>query len=74
MRARLPTTTEACQVSLNTPACRWHTRAKCFACGDAACPGCSRIRRWYRFRRVRVCNDCDEEDTRSGGLAAKVSR
>jgi hypothetical protein len=50
-----------CNVVLNEIGCQVMTKARCFACGNTACPGCSKRMDWYRFKRVRVCNDCQEE-------------
>jgi hypothetical protein len=38
-----------------------HTRATCFACGLPVCTECSRVRRWYRYGRRRICRSCETE-------------
>lgn len=39
--------------------CLHSTRLRCFACGDAVCSSCSRVRRWYRRPNKRVCLNCE---------------
>ena len=52
---------DPCNVVLNSVDCQVYTKARCFACGNAACSGCSKRMAHYRHKRVRVCNDCQEE-------------
>jgi len=33
-------------------------RGVCFACGQAVCGMCSSMRHYYRYGKVRLCNDC----------------
>lgn len=56
----------ACEVLLNTQDCTRATRAKCFACGNSACTGCSKRMVYGRFGRQRVCNDCQEDRRKEG--------
>lgn len=38
------------------------TRARCFSCGDFVCTshGCSRVVKYYRYGRRRICATCQE--------------
>lgn len=36
------------------------TRLKCFSCGSAVCSACSRLRRWFKWRSKRICDNCHE--------------
>ena len=44
--------------------CQLRTRKHCFACGLPVCGECSLIRSWYRWRRKRICANCDEDEHR----------
>lgn len=37
------------------------TRCTCFKCGLPACKKCSRIQKYLRFGRRRICMNCVEE-------------
>lgn len=53
-----------CEVILNVQGCQQgHARATCYACGKRVCTVCSKIMKRYG-RRVRVCNDCQEDDNK----------
>lgn len=39
-------------------------RTQCFACGEPVCKACSRLMRWYRYGRRRICDRCREDDAR----------
>ena len=65
-----------CEVSLNTPECLGgvvgERMVRCFSCGATVCKNCSTLtRRYYRWRRVRICADCQEdrrEDVAAGAI------
>jgi hypothetical protein len=57
-------TLERCNVSLNTIDCTGSTHARCFQCGLPACVGCSKVMSYLRYGRVRICNDCQEQNGR----------
>jgi len=48
--------TEECHVA--GPDCDCYTRCTCYACGLPVCKTCSRVRRWYRWGRHRICDVC----------------
>ena len=33
-------------------------KTKCFVCGQPVCRNCSRVRKWYRYGKQRVCLNC----------------
>lgn len=52
-----------CNVLMNVVGCSNdlldERTVRCFACGNEVCRYCSEIvRRYSRWRRVRICNDC----------------
>jgi hypothetical protein len=56
-----------CEVLLNEPWCASDVlpvTTRCFQCGRPSCRECSRlVRKAYgNHRRVRICNDCLEDD------------
>lgn len=64
---------ERCNVSSNTIACEISTSTKCFACGNAACAGCTTVvHQYYKWHDKRICNDCIE-DHRESIVVAKDS-
>lgn len=63
-----------CEVSMSDVMCEYWTRKRCFACGQYACARCSRIVKWFRGKRHRVCNDCLEGDGMKTTIDLRVER
>lgn len=68
----------SCEVSLNGADCEHPpnldeepgsdppVRTRCYRCGGAACRACSTVKvtQHPAGRRIRICRDCDEEETK----------
>lgn len=64
-----------CEVTLNSCMCGYAGRRRCVSCGQPTCEECSTFtRRYYRWRRVRICADCIEDradDIRAGRIVLR---
>jgi hypothetical protein len=48
---------------------------KCFKCGEPVCRACSSVLKYWRYGKVRLCNDCQiEEDGNSLLVMYRIAR